>query len=186
MGRQSAKVLDQLSGFGIPIVYTDADSVEGIADSLSRLAAYSPRPEEAHKAAQALLNQKAELEKRYKKTNAAPIRIFLQFSHQPLFTASEKALQSEVVSLCGGKNVFADSPAPWPQVSREQVLARQPQVILIAGDSAQENNVRAFWRGQLEVPVISVPEDWFNRSGPRIMLAADVVCQKLSQISSGS
>ncbi len=185
-GGNPQKVLDQLSGFGIPIVYTDADTIDGIAADLSQLAPYSPHPEEAQQAAQKLLEQKAALEKRYKKADAPPINVFLQFSNQPLFTASGKTLQSEVVSLCGGKNVFADSPAPWPQVSREQVLARRPEAILIAGDGSQEENVRAFWRGQLEVPIISVPEDWFNRSGPRIMLAAEAVCQKLSQISSGS
>jgi vitamin B12 transport system substrate-binding protein len=42
-----------------------------------------------------------------------------------------------VLEICGGQNIFADSRVAWPQVSREQVLMRQPQVIVAAGDEVR-------------------------------------------------
>nr|WP_230514060.1 vitamin B12 ABC transporter substrate-binding protein BtuF [Limnobaculum parvum] len=182
-GGNPQKVLDQLSGFGISLFYSDPQTIQDIADNLNQLATYSPKPEVARQAAAKLLADRQALEQRYQR-KGEPVRVFLQFSHQPLFTASGKTLQSEVISLCGGKNIFADSPAPWPQVSREQVLARKPQLIIIAGEQEKIKNVQTFWRGQLDIPVLSVPEDWFNRSGPRIIQAAEIICQKISEIPS--
>ncbi|VEC00694.1 Vitamin B12-binding protein precursor [Cedecea lapagei] len=107
--------------------------------------------------------------------------MFLQFSQQPLFTTSRASIQNEVVELCGGQNIFADSRIPWPQVSREQVLMRKPQAIIIAGDENNIPSVRQFWSNQLQVPIIAVNDDWFTRSGPRIILAAKQLCEELAK-----
>lgn len=58
--------------------------------------------------------------------NAPKKRVFLQFGSAPLFTSGPGSIQDQVLRLCGGENIFATSRVPWPQVSREQVLARQP------------------------------------------------------------
>ncbi|MBE8294401.1 vitamin B12 ABC transporter substrate-binding protein BtuF, partial [Leptospira borgpetersenii serovar Ballum] len=83
---------------------------------------------------------------------------------------------------CGGENIFADSRVPWPQVSREQVMTRKPQVIVVSGTQSQVDNVSAFWLPQLVVPVIALNEDWFNRASPRILLAAQQLCQQMASI----
>lgn len=180
-GGNPQRVLDQIAGFGIPIFYSDPRQVEDIADDLQNLAAYSPHPDMAQQAAHQLRSEVAQLKQHY--ATAHPIRVFLQFGTQPLFTAAQATLQSDILSLCGASNIFADSPVPWPQVSREQVLTRKPQAIVIAGDEKQAQNVKAFWAPRLTVPVIAIPEDWLNRSGPRSMLAARQLCYQLSQIT---
>ena len=106
--------------------------------------------------------------------------IFLQFGQNPIFTASGTTLQSEVVTLCRGKNVFADSPVPWPQVNREQVLTRRPDMILISGDDREVENVKRFWSPQLDVPVITINADWFQRGTPRLLKAAEELCEKIN------
>ena len=185
-GGNPQKSLDQMTHLGLNIFYSDPNSIHSIADNLIKLAEYSPHPEQAHAAAADILAKRQALKDQYARPGKPPVNVFLQFSTQPLFSTSGTTIQSEVVSLCGGHNIFADSPVPWPQVSREQVLTRKPQAIIISGNEAQVKIVKTFWHGQLDVPVITVPENWFNRSGPRIMLAAEVICQKLSQISSTS
>ena len=130
-GGNPQRVLDQLAAFGIPIFYADADTLEGIAGLLDKLAQYSPHPEQAHQAAEGLRRQFAALKQQYAANPSR--RVLLQFGTQPLFTSAGATLQSQVLALCGGQNVFADSRTPWPQISREQVLARQPQAIVITG-----------------------------------------------------
>ncbi len=179
-GGNPQRILDQLASFGIPIFYADAKNIDEIAQSLDALAQYSPHPEQAHQAAKNIRQQMAELKTRY--ANNSPRRVLLQFGTQPLFTSSAATLQSQVLSLCGAENIFADSRMPWPQVSREQVLARKPQAIVITGGKQQIASVKAFWAPQLEVPVIALDEDWFNRAGPRIMLAARSLCSQLAEI----
>ncbi|AJI95481.1 periplasmic binding family protein [Yersinia ruckeri] len=181
-GGNAQRPLDQLARFGIPIFYSDPATIDQIADDLDRLAIHSPEPQQAHHAANDIRQQRDQLVQRYART--APLRVFLQFGTQPLFTTSGHTLQSEVVSLCGGKNIFATSRVPWPQISREQVLSRQPDAIIIAGGSDQIKAVSAFWQPQLNVPIVAINEDWFNRAGPRILLAAHQLCQQLASVPS--
>lgn len=179
-GSTPQRILDQFAAFGIPIFYADAKSIDDIAHSLDALAQYSPHPQQAHQAAQAIRLQVTELKARYA-TNS-PHRVLLQFGIQPLFTSSADTLQSQVLSLCGAENIFADSRVPWPQISREQVLVRKPQAIVISGSQQQITNVNAFWAPQLVVPIIALDEDWFSRAGPRILLAAQSLCSQLAEI----
>jgi vitamin B12 transport system substrate-binding protein len=181
-GGNPQRPLDQLTAFGIPIFYSDPVNMDQIAGDLDKLAQYSSHPEQARQAA-AQLRQKVTELRRHNARNP-PLRTFLQFGTQPLFTSSGHTLQSEVISLCGGENIFAGSRVPWPQVSREQVMTRQPQVIVVSGDQPQADNVKAFWQPQLAIPVITLNEDWFNRSGPRILLAAEQLCQQMATLQS--
>lgn len=177
-GGNPQRALDQLAAFSIPIMYIDPLSVEDMARALDDLARFSPHPEQAHLAARHIRQQAADLQRRY--AGNPPTRVFLQLGSQPLFTAGRQTLQSQILSLCGARNIFADSPVPWPQVSREQVLIRRPQLIVITGDGQRIPAAKAFWRPQLSVPVLALNEDWFNRAGPRILLAAQTLCQGLA------
>ncbi|QAX81077.1 vitamin B12 ABC transporter substrate-binding protein BtuF [Yersinia hibernica] len=181
-GGNPQRPLDQLASFGIPIFYSDPANIDQIADDLDKLAQYSPQPEKAHLAAGKLRQEVSEL--RNNNARSQPLRTFLQFGTQPLFTSSGHTLQSEVISLCGGENIFAGSRVPWPQVSREQVMTRQPQLIVVSGDKSQADNIHTFWQPQLTVPVITLNEDWFNRAGPRIVLAAKQLCQQMASLPS--
>nr|WP_240355171.1 vitamin B12 ABC transporter substrate-binding protein BtuF [Pectobacterium brasiliense] len=174
--------LEQLANFSIPIVYLDAKTLDDIPASLRQMATYSRHPEQAERAATAFQREIGELQHVGKAPHASPLRVFIQFGTQPLFTSSQATLQSQIVSLCGAENVFSDSPVPWPQVSREQVLRRQPQAIIVGGAPDRIASVQAFWRPQLAVPVITVNEDWFSRSGPRLLLAAQQICSQLAEL----
>lgn len=167
----------QLSAFGIKVVWINPTTLDQLADSLRQLKAWSPAPEKADRAVEALLKQQETLSRHY--ASLPKKRVFLQFGQRPLFTASGNTLQNEILQLCGGENIFADSRIAWPQVSREQVLMRKPQIVVTAGDAKRIAETEAFWRPQLTVPAIAVNEDWFSRPGPRIMLAAQQICSQL-------
>jgi vitamin B12 transport system substrate-binding protein len=179
-GGNAERQVDQLSRLGITVMWIDAVTIEQVADSLNQLAQYSPHPEQATKAASDLLNQYNALKKQY--ADQAKKRIFLQFGGEPLFTSGKGSLQNEVLELCGGENIFAASRVPWPQVSREQVLARNPQAIVVAGGSSEIPKIEQFWHRQLDIPVIPLTGDWFERASPRIILAAQQLCSALAQV----
>lgn len=181
-GGNPQRPLDQIASLGIPVLYLDPETIEQVAGALEQLAAYSPDPHIAKQAASQILQARDNLKKQYSRPH--PLPVFIQFGTQPLFTASSKTLQSEIVSLCGAENIFADSRAPWPQISREQVLARQPQAIVISGGKQQKESVVAFWQPALNIPVVTVDADWFSRAGPRIMLAAAQLCTQLQALPS--
>lgn len=56
---------------------------------------------------------------------------------------------------------------------------RHPQAVVTGGSAQQAENIRVFWRPQLDVPVIAINEDWLSRPGPRLLLAAQQLCAAL-------
>lgn len=179
-GGNSERQVNQLSRLGIRVIWVETATIEDIIATLHQLAAWSPQPETAHQAARNMQNEYDRLKTRY--AHAPRKRVFLQFGSQPLFTSNHHSVQHQLLTLCGGENIFAASKAPWPQVSRELVLAAKPQVIVIADDASKIPVAEAYWHGQLTAPVIALQSDWFERAGPRALLAAQQLCRALEQV----
>lgn len=178
-GGNAERQVNQLKTLGISILWLDPMKVDDIVDALRQLAKWSPTPEQANAAADTLAQEYAALQKQY--AHRPKIRVFMQFGGQPLFTSGKSSLQNQILEVCGGENIFADSRVPWPQVSREQVLMRKPQAIVVAGEQRNIPKTTQFWHDQLNVPVIALHDDWFERAGPRIILAAKQLCQSLAE-----
>lgn len=179
-GGNTERQVNQLKQFGITVMWVDAITIEQVAETLNKLAAWSPHPKQAKEAAQQLLSQYQALKSRY--ANQAKKRVFMQFGAQPLFTSGKGSIQNQVVELCGGENIFANSRVPWPQVSREQVLARKPQAIIVAGSARDIPQTEQYWHNLLNASIISLHSDWFERASPRIILAAQQLCSALAQV----
>lgn len=113
----------------------------------------------------------------------APVRLFYAASNQPLQTLSNKGLIGDVFTLCGGHNVFANTPSLAPKVSIESVLARKPQAI-VAGD-AHGDAWKAFWQQWPSLSAVkrdhllSIPADLISRSSVRIAQGAADLCRQL-------
>ncbi len=160
-GNNLQRQIDQLQQLGVNVHWIDPSSLEQMADAVPSLGRWSLQPQMVLDAALPL------------------VPVFLQFGQQPLFTAARAILQNDIIALCAGKNIFSGSRVSWPQVSREQVLMRHPQAIIIRGSTAQAQNVARFWQPQLTVPVIVINDDWLSRPGPRMLLAAKQLCAAL-------
>ena len=74
------------------------------------------------------------------------LSVFYQIWNKPLQTVGGDHLISEVIALCGGRNIFADNALLAPQVSLEAVLARDPQVIIASGMDGRAPPWLAEWQ----------------------------------------
>lgn len=180
-GGNAERQVNQLQSLGIKVMWVDTGSIEQLADALEKLAVWSPQPQQAKQAAASLRQQFVALKKQY--AHNQPKAVFLQFGTNPLFTSNKNSIQNEVIEACGGQNIFAASRVPWPQVSREQVIARQPQAIVTTGDQAAATRITHYWGDQLKIPVIPLNGDWFERASPRIILAAKQLCTAMAQVN---
>ncbi|HGN1706936.1 TPA: vitamin B12 ABC transporter substrate-binding protein BtuF [Providencia rettgeri] len=181
-GGNPQRPLDQLASLGIPIIYFDPQTIDEVIDAVNELSQYSSNPELAQQTVESMKTKLATY-KNKTAVNIKPKRVFIQLGTLPLFSAGNQTLQNDVVTLCGGENIFVNSPVQWPQVSREQVLTRKPDVIVMTGSEEQEKGVRDFWRSQLNAPIIRLNEDWFHRAGPRIVNATEQLCEQLNLLS---
>ena len=65
---------------------------------------------------------------------AGPTVLLLAWDNPPIVVGATSFL-SEVVTLAGGRNVFADLERPSATVSVEAIAARDPDVVLLTGDA---------------------------------------------------
>ncbi len=103
-----------------------------------------------------------------------------------LMVAGQASYLNEIIEIAGGVNVFKDASAAYPKVSLEEILARNPDVIVDMGDmsetlgvtDAQRRNVAALWNRMASINAVrnrrvhAVASDIFVVPGPRVVLAA--------------
>lgn len=111
------------------------------------------------------------------------VSVFIEIDDEPLYTVNGHHVISEVVELCGGRNVFAELPQLAPPVTLEAVLARDPQVILSADDTIADPQV--LWGRWTQVAAVrhgaiySMSSDTLTRATPRLAEGARAVCAAL-------
>lgn len=108
------------------------------------------------------------------------VRVAYVLSVDPPTIAGPGTFIDQLIEVAGGENVFADVNQLWPQVNLEEVVRRDPDVIVLARESG-ENPVTLLaslpgWRDLRAVRaqrVFIVSPDYFNRSGPTMPRAAN-------------
>jgi len=117
-----------------------------------------------------------------------PLTVFVQIDDEPLFTVNGRHVISEVVELCGGRNVFVGLPQIAPQVDVEAVLARDPQVILSTDDTIADP--LGFWQRWPQLAAVrrgtiyALPSDTVARASPRLVEGVTAVCAALDDARS--
>lgn len=135
----------------------------------------------AEPAAAAFETEMERLRARYSRQRT--LSVFIQIDDEPLYTVSRRHVISEVVELCGGRNVFADLAQVAPPVAVEAVLARDPQVVLSTDDTI--SNPAAYWRRWPSLAAVrrgtiySMPADTLARSTPRLVEGVWATCEAL-------
>jgi ABC-type Fe3+-hydroxamate transport system substrate-binding protein len=73
-------------------------------------------------------------------------RVLWPMNAEPLYVIGAGSFLSELIEIAGGTNVFADARQPSPQVSREEVLHRDADVVIIAPAAASRFAADPAWR----------------------------------------
>ena len=103
-----------------------------------------------------------------------------------LIVAGGASYLNEIIEIAGGENVFADAKAAYPLVALEEILARNPDVIIDMGEmgdtagvtAPQKQAVQSLWTRMPSVRAVrnkrvhAVASDIFVVPGPRVAQAA--------------
>ncbi|BBO59637.1 cobalamin-binding protein [Mycoavidus sp. B2-EB] len=180
--------LEALRKLGIPIFYSAPRHLDDIALTLENFGTLLGTRATAAPAATVLRADLNALRQRY--AQRAPIRVFYQISEHPLITLNGKQIASEVITLCGGRNVFAHLAPIAPVISAEAVLAANPQAIIVTrpSGSATEQPLSSLerWRKWPQLAatqhhaLFSLHADLIDRPTPRIAQGAAQLCEALA------
>jgi iron complex transport system substrate-binding protein len=181
--------LEKLLRLGIPVFYNEPRRLPDIARAIEQLGRLAGTEAVAAPAARAFVARLDALRRRY--AGRAPVTVFYQIWDRPLLTVNGAHLISDVIELCGGRNVFAGLDALTPEVSIEAVLAADPEAIGgVSAEAGQAGNLdawkqwphlRAVARGNLFV----VDSDIISRNTPRILDGALQLCRDLDAARAG-
>ena len=181
-----AAALEKLQAMSIPVFYSEPKQLEDVASNIERLGVLAGTQTVAELASADFRHKLAELRTHY--SNLSRVSVFYQIWHQPLMTVNGEHIISQVIELCGGRNVFADLPTLAPKISLEPVLLKDPEVIVAGNSALNHPGWKEDWRRWPNLRAVKndhlfyVNPDIIQRHTPRILQGAEVLCRQLDQV----
>jgi iron complex transport system substrate-binding protein len=181
-GNPTAHV-ERLKALGLPVYLSQPNRIEDVAIDLERFGILAGTKTSADAAARNFRERLADLRSRF--GSRPRVRTFYQVWNQPIMTVSGRQIISDVISLCGGDNVFAGLSGMAPTVSEEAVLAAAPEAIIASGmDDARPEWVDHWRRWPQMTAVVRnnlffIPPNLIQRHTPRLLDGAEQLCRDL-------
>lgn len=178
-----AHIVEELGERGYRVEVFETANLADIGLSLRKIGALTGHKTSADSIAKAFESGVLALRKQHH--DAAPIKVFYQVAKRPLYTINGTHYISELIDICGGRNIFADLGDLAPLVGVEAVLARNPEVLLASDDAGAD----AFsdwdrWpdlAANIGANRFLLPAAEIGRATPRLLVAAEALCSALEQ-----
>lgn len=182
---QTAEQIEALESAGVTVVMTDADSISDTFQAILLIGAVTGKDAEAEALVQSMADVFDGVVEQAQETG---LTVYFEVSplQWGLWAAGSGSFMDELAGMVGAHNAFGDLPA-WAEVSEEQVIAANPDIIItttgywgegplpeeeIAGRAGWEN-VNAVVNGR----VYAVDSNVFSRPGPRLAEAAQTLLE---------
>lgn len=183
------KLAERLGVLRLKVLEIDQESIAKLYESFRLVGQATGASEEA---AKLRANVRAQLGAiRARATPLKKTRMMFVVGRTPnrldgLIVVGQASYLNEIIDLAGGENVFRDAVASYPGVSLEEVLARNPDVIVDMGDMADtvgvtdehKREVTSLWERLSSVAAVkqhrvyAVASDIYVVPGPRVVDAA--------------
>ncbi|MFM7065546.1 MAG: cobalamin-binding protein [Gammaproteobacteria bacterium] len=174
--------IERLRALGLRVESVPIDHLDEIPLAMERIGEWAGTGATARLAAgqfrEALAARRAVLRSRQ---GTGP-RVFIQVGRNPYYTVSDRHLIGEVVTLCGGRNVFGGLGALAPVVGEEDIVATRPEVILVLDDGNDGAAAAAAWQRWRQLPAVrngrvhTVSSSTLARATPRVLAGIAAVC----------
>lgn len=190
----TSRELEQLEAAGIRLFQLEPRRLDDVARAIERLGALLGHEAQADRRAREI---RADLDRlRIAHAGAPTVSVFYQVWRQPLMTVNGKHLIDDILTLCGGRNVFAALAPLVPIISSEAVVGADPEAILTASETASaeawrrdpDNPSFAAWHRHGSMTAVrrswlyALNGDNISRQGPRIVDGATAVCAVLDEV----
>ncbi|NOR14887.1 MAG: ABC transporter substrate-binding protein [Candidatus Aminicenantes bacterium] len=146
---------------GIPYLSVPIDSLQDIVMAIHTIGKKLGEEAQATQLANTL---QTELQTLRSKTEGLPSpKVFLTLGHTPgdlsgLMTTGPGTFLHELVELAGGQNLFSDASGLYPQISKEALIMRQPDIIIeVFAEGITHKNqtlLRKDWERLSDMPAV--------------------------------
>lgn len=166
----------KIRSLGIPVVVFDDKDIAEIYETIAISGQIIDRQEEAHLVMEQMKAKEKSIEEKLAKLSVTEKRKVWLEVDSSLYTAGQGTFLDEIITRAGGLNIAQDVQG-WGQFNSEQVIARDPDVIIETYSYADQNALekiknRQGWANIQAVKnnrVIGVDNNIISRQGPRII-----------------
>nr|WP_315484729.1 cobalamin-binding protein [uncultured Undibacterium sp.] len=171
----------------VTVFESEPHNFEDIASSLERISTLAGTEAIGKNAAKQFRQKLQNLSDTYRlKEKEKPVNVFHQMVKSPLMTINQEHFISKMITLCGGRNVFAELKDISATITTEALLLANPDMIFSSGkddsklrqDWTQFPNLRAVKKQNL----YSIDGDWLHRAGPRVLDATEELCKDIRDV----
>ena len=184
-GSGGTQLLRQLESLGLTVYMSDPRKLPDVARSIRDYGVLMGTEFVAEVAAGQYLSRLDALQAQY--YDRAELSVLYQVWHTPLQTLNDKHIISDVIRLCGGRNVFGDAVTIAPKINLEAVFARNPDVIIASGMDVARPEWLDDWKKWPNLKAVEqdnlyfVPPDIIQRHTARILEGAQLMCESLDK-----
>ena len=174
-------VIERLRKLGLRVESVPTYRLADVPAALRRIGALAGSATLAEQSARAFEADVAA--QRTAHAHSTVVDVFIEIDDDPVYTVNGEHVISEVVQLCGGRNVFARLPQIAPPITLESVLEADPQVIVTTDDTTADPT--ALWSKWPRLKAVrartiySLPSDLVTRATPRLAQGVRATCASL-------
>jgi ABC-type Fe3+-hydroxamate transport system substrate-binding protein len=182
MMKNRPDIAQKLRQTGIDVLELQPENLNGIYESIQAIADKIGASERGRILTQSIQRQLHEVAV---KTSSSPKpKVLFVVGRTPgavsdLIAVGRGSYLSELIALAGAENIFEDAAVPYPQVNMEEVIRRNPDVIIDMGHDgmvteSQKQAVKQLWkkysflRAVQRDTVFPISADYFVTPGPRV------------------
>lgn len=177
-GRDMPAIAQQFEALGIETMAFPTQSIDDLHTTIQRLGEVFGAAAAADSLSESIAASLSEVRERVGTRTPVPV-MYVVWSDPPMTTGGGTFID-EVITIAGGRNVYADALLEWPTVGYESIVERNPRYILWPEGSISAENVETLeaMAGWAEVPaiqeqrVVFIDGDLFGRPGPNVVQAA--------------
>jgi iron complex transport system substrate-binding protein len=177
------QMISRLRELGLTVFAVETEKIDAIPPLYRRLGELLGIPVKAEALAREFSGQINALSETYR--GRQPVTVFYQIWSDPLMTLNGQHLVSDVIRLCGGRNIFHDAVPIAPSVGIEGVIAADPEVIVSSGKLADLDRWHSQWLRWSGISAVAnrhlylVPPDLMQRQSPRLLEGVEYLCDYL-------
>lgn len=180
------EVIAKLEELGVPALILDPSDLEGILADIQLVGKATGAEREAEALVSEMRERIAVVTEKAGEVKERP-RVFCEIDatdpSKP-WTTGPSSFMDAMIRLSGGTNVAADAESPWPQLSAEEIIAKDPEIIILAdykyGVTAESVRERPGWEvitAVKEGTICDIDDDLISRPGPRIVDGLEAVAK---------
>jgi iron complex transport system substrate-binding protein len=167
--------MNKISGLGIPVYVSNPRTVADVLSSIRKIGEVTGATEAALRLTASMGRRIEEVRRRVEKQPRP--RVLHLMSYDPLISSSKGSFVDDLLQAAGGTNVAAHARGRHPRLSLEEVIVRDPEVILVSGMLSQDplKEQKQWWDRWQEVSAVRrgrvyvIDADLILRPSPRIV-----------------